>query len=386
MAERPGNMPIVVGLSGNVIDSALQSGGFDGIGVYTAALEGALRAAGVGTRRVGSASLVGLRLRMPADADVRLRVPLVPAIAWSALTGMAAPFSRALEGAIDVYHCTDYRTPRLSRTPVVTTLYDAIPFAHPEWGNPRLRGVKNWLLRTAAANAARVIAISAAAVDELVEHYRVERARVRVVHLGVAAHWFDTPSERAQEQAGRLDLAPGYFLFVGTLQPRKNVAALLEAYDRLPAAVQAAHQLVIVGRYGWGVPEVRDALRARRAGKRVVWLDYVDREVLHAVYRNAGAFVFPSLAEGFGLPVLEALASGLPVVASDLPVVREVAGDHALLCRATDVDALGNAMNEALGVARSAAADARRQAWARRFDWLTCAARTIEVYREVLGR
>jgi glycosyltransferase involved in cell wall biosynthesis len=206
------------------------------------------------------------------------------------------------------------------------------------------------------------------------------------VHLGVAADWFEAPPARACAKARELGLERGYFLFVGTLQPRKNVTALLEAYDRLPKSVQSAHQLVIVGRYGWGVPELRDALRARRAAHRVVWLEYVEREVLHAVYRDAGAFVFPSLAEGFGLPVLEALASGLPVVASDLPVVREVADDHALLCVPGDVDSLCNAMSEAIGAARGAVADAGRQAWARRFDWQTCAARTIAVYREVLRR
>lgn len=386
MAERSVNAPIVVGLSSNVIDSALSAGSPDGIGVYTAALERALRDAGVTVRRVGAPRLGALRLRSPVEADITLPLPLVPVLAWSAITGMAAPFDRRLEGAIDVYHCTDYRTPRLRRTPVVTTLYDAIPLMRPEWGSARLRGIKNWLLRSSAATADRVIAISAAAVDELVEHYRVDRARVRVVHLGVSDDWFEQPAAEAYERLRGLGLVPGYFLFVGTLQPRKNVMALLEAYEALPAAVRAAHQLVIVGKYGWGVQDVRAALEKRRGGGRVLWLEYVDRELLRAVYRNAGVFVFSSLAEGFGLPVLEALASGLPVVASDLPAIREVAVDHATLVPPGDVEALRHAMNDAVGNARTTAADAARQAFARRYDWRTCATRTIDVYREALVR
>jgi alpha-1,3-rhamnosyl/mannosyltransferase len=266
----------------------------------------------------------------------------------------------------------------------VTTLYDAIPLMRPEWANPRLRRTKNWLLRAAAANADRVIAISGAAVAELVEHYRVDRARVRVVHLGVAKDWFEAPSPEVREHALRLGLQPGYFLFVGTLQPRKNVSALLQAYDRLPADVRAERQLVIVGKYGWGAESLRVDLEARRTSNRVRWLEYLDRDLLRAVYRDAGVFVFPSLAEGFGLPVLEALASGVPVVASDLPVVREVADEFALLAPTGDVDALADAMAKAVHISRAPEADAQRQAWARRFDWRTCAERTIDVYREVV--
>jgi len=385
MVERPAPAPIVVGLSSNVIDPALRPGGPDGIGVYTAALERALRDAGAVTRRVGAPQLLGSRLRSPSVADIRSSVPFGAAITFSALLGASAPIARALEGAIDVYHCTDYRTPRLRRTPVVTTLYDAIPFAHPEWGNPTLRRTKNWLLRAAAANAQRVIAISAAAVDDVVEHYRVDRACVRVVHLGVADHWFDEPSDEARAQARDAGLTPGYFLFVGTIQPRKNVMALVDAYERLPPDVRASRQLVIVGRYGWGAEQVRDALARRRAAGRVVWLEYVERDLLRALYRDAGAFVFPSLAEGFGLPVLEALASGLPVAASDLPAVREIAGGHATWFDAHDIDALSDAMHRVTGAERTMAANAARQAWAKRYDWHSCAMRTMEVYRELVA-
>jgi glycosyltransferase involved in cell wall biosynthesis len=230
-----------------------------------------------------------------------------------------------------------------------------------------------------------VIAISQAAAEEIELHYRVPRDRIRVVHLGVAEEWFqEAPAAAARAESALLpELQPGYFLFVGTLQPRKNVATLLQAYDRLDPRIRAERQLVIAGRYGWGAEPLRRELERRRADKRVLWLDYVDQDALRRLYREAAAFIFPSLAEGFGLPVLEALASGVPVVASDLPAVREAANDHAIFTSPHDPDALADAMRCALSVDRSAPADAGRRAWARRFDWRTCAQRTCAVYREV---
>lgn len=384
MGQRSADRPLVVGFSSNVVDPTLHGGRLDGIGVYTDALQRALRSVGVETRRIGAPFFSGRGLKMPQNADTRLRMPLVPSMAWSALTGRAAPLWHEAERAIDIYHATDYRVPKLRRTPVVATLYDAIPLMRPDWGNPRLRALKNWLLRAGAANADRVIAISSAAVEDVVRCYRVQRDRVRVVHLGVGDEWFDEPPARAREAVRRFDgLRSGFLLFVGTLQPRKNLALLIQAYDRLESAIKAEHQLVIVGKYGWGVEDLRRVLEARRADKQILWLEYVERDVLRALYRDAAAFVFPSLAEGFGLPMLEAFASGLPVVASDIPSLREVAGGCAILTSPVDVDAVADAMTQALGAARSECAARARRERARSFDWRNCAAQTLDVYREL---
>ncbi len=377
----------VIGLSSNVVDAELGSGQFDGIGVYTVALEQALRRIGVATCKVGAPVLRGLRLKWPTGSQVNLPVPLALAIAWSSLTGTAIASGAAVRQSIDLYHCTDYRVPRLARIPVVATLYDAIPIMHPQWANPRLRSAKNWLLKAGAANADLVIAISAAAADQVERYYRVHSERIRVVHLGVADEWFQVPPAKARQAArDACGVDAGYFLFVGTLQPRKNLATLLDAYQRLSPALRAARRLIIVGKYGWGAQDERRRLKALAAAGQVRWLEYVDGQVLRALYRAAGACVFPSLAEGFGLPVLESLASGVPVVASDIEAVREVAGDHALLTPPRDARALADAMAAALELPRDAATDGARQAWARTYSWERCAAGTREVYREVLGR
>lgn len=379
----PPETDLVVGISSNVLEAAGPLSRPDGIGVYTRELEAALVANGVCVRRIGSPVRVGYRFAWPQHGSTAFRLPLPWLAAASTLTRRPLPFAEAARG-IDVYHATDRVVPRLERTPVVATMYDAIPMAHPEWANARLRHVKNWLLRDWARHADVIIAISEAAIPELVEHYGIAPDRIRVVPLGVNDRWFERPAESAIAPVlSKYDLYAGYFLHVGTLQPRKNLDALIDAYERLPADVRDERQLVLVGKYGWGAAALRARLEALRPARRIVWLDYVTPDELLALYAAAGVFVFPSLAEGFGLPLLEALAMGLPAIASDLPALTEVAGGHAIHVSPHDVDALGDAMAQAHVCSGDENARERRRSYARRFRWSTCARLTLDIYRSV---
>jgi alpha-1,3-rhamnosyl/mannosyltransferase len=402
---------LTIGLSANVVAPELTAGRLDGIGTYTLALERELAALGIGVTRIRSPRLLrslatGGASAPGRTAEVEFGVRLPAAIAMSALTGRAAIGASRVERAIDLYHATDYQVPRLRRVPVVATLYDAIPLRHPEWANARWRRAKNWLLRRSAGNADRIIAISQAGAQEVIEHYGVARDRVRVVPLGVDARWFQAPArEAAHATLARRGLRPGFFLFVGTLQPRKNVGALLSAHDRLPRDIRDEHQLVIAGKLGWRADALHADLLRRRESGRVRWLDYVPTEELAHLYAAACALVFPSLAEGFGLPVLEGLAAGTPVITSDLPALREAGGEVVTYVPPGDEDALAGAMiaaarhTESPGAQRvharapSAGAEGEssaasvvqaRQRHAERFTWRACAERTLAVYREVL--
>jgi len=375
---------LVVGLSSNVLASHGAALRPDGIGTYTRELEHALTSEGALVRRVGAPVRNGVRLARPAGAALYFPLPLPLLIAAASLR-MSAPMSGAIRRGIDVYHATDYMVPRLARTPVVATLYDAIPLAHPQWANPRLRRTKNWLLREGARSADLVIAISHAAADDVVEHYRIPRERIRVVPLGVNGRWFESPQPAAIEAAlARHRLRRGYVLHVGTLQPRKNVDALVSAYERLPESLRRERQLVLVGKYGWAAQALRKRLAALKANEQIVWLDYVARDDLHALYYAAGMFAFPSLCEGFGLPVLEALACGLPVVASDLPALREVAGAFATWVEPGNVDALAEAIEKLHVADAGVSARGLRRAHARGFSWQRCARMTLTVYRELM--
>ena len=377
---------LVVGLSSRVLETTARLGRPDGIGVYTEQLRTALIREGVQVRPIGSVLGVG-QLAMPTKDVVRgFALPLPYLAVAASMTRTSVRLARDVEREIDVYHATDYVVPRLSRKPVVATIYDAIPLAHPEWANPRLRGLKNWLLRDWVRGADAVIAISHAAVDELVEHYRIERSRIHVVPLGVSETWLTPPhGALVDDVLVKHALARGYYLHVGTLQPRKNIDALIDAYLGLPKHIREARQLVIVGKYGWNVEALRRRLLALRPNGRIIWLDYVPLPDLLALYAAAGAFVFPSLAEGFGLPVLEALAVGLPVIASDLAALREVGASRVRYVTPGDIDALCEAMTKLHDTSDCADVVAARRAYAATFGWGRCARETINVYRSVSG-
>jgi alpha-1,3-rhamnosyl/mannosyltransferase len=383
--------PLVVGLSSGVLEcpsgGGRPDGGIrpDGIGTYTRELGRHLAQLGVDVRHVGSPRRSGWRLLRPTPATSSFPLPVTWLGAASSALRIPTPGGRRVAAGIDIYHATDLVVPRLLRTPVVATVYDAIPIANPQWTSPRLRRAKNWLLRDWVGRADLVIAISHAAVADLVTHFDLPRERIRVVPLGVDDAWFDQPDAGEIVSVLRQhSLAPGYFLHVGTLQPRKNLDHLVSAYERLSAGIRRRRQLVLVGKYGWAAEDLRGRLAALRKESRVLWLDYLPQREVRALYAAAGVLVFPSLAEGFGLPVLEAMAAGVRVIASDLAALREVAAGHATFIDAGSIDALAAAMTGADAADDAPAARMERRRHARRFDWRQTAAQTIEVYRELV--
>lgn len=376
--------PLRVGISVTVLEGPATQLQLDGIGAYTREL---MAAYALRDDIVPVPLVIGPRAaRHASSAAVVLPHPVMIASAVSWMTGVDFRGARRLAEHVDVVHATDYRIPRLRRTPVCATLFDAIPLRHPDWANPRLRRMKNFLMRKSARWADHVIAISQAMVPELVEYYGIDRQRITVTSLGVDARWFvREPASRVAAVQSRYSLKPGYLLFVGTLQPRKNIGRIVEAFGRLPAPIADGRQLVIAGKAGWRSEELVATLRAAAADGRVRWLDYVDADDMRALYQGAAAFVFPSLYEGFGLPVLEAFASGIPVVTSTTTSLPEVAGDAALLVNPTNVDALAGAIasiiDDSMLADRLRAAGLER---ARAYTWARCAAETNAVLRTLV--
>ncbi|HWJ94304.1 MAG TPA: glycosyltransferase [Telluria sp.] len=235
---------IHVGLGTTMVEPGLTNGRLDGIGVYTQALMRHLPRAGCAVdpyswpRPFGASDAISVGYAMPQSFEAASLVDLV------------TPGVHRVHMPADVCHVTDYRIVRMD-CPVVATLHDALPIKYPQWCSPRLRGVKNWLQKKAAQKADHVIALSHFAVDELVQCFGVDERRVSVVPCGVDDEWLLAPDPQAVAATlAALGLAPGYFLFVGTLQPRKNVERLLDAWLGLPAAVKAGRALVIVGAPG----------------------------------------------------------------------------------------------------------------------------------------
>jgi glycosyltransferase involved in cell wall biosynthesis len=289
---------------------------------------------------------------------------------------------------IDVFHGLDQSgIPLFSKAgKSVVTIHDVIPLVLP-WAFP-LR--HRWVLSTALARirkqAEMVIVPSTAAADDVVRYLQVERERISVIPMGCDAR-FQPVAEpaRAAAMQRRYDLPRRYILFVGTLEPRKNVKTLLQAFAMLLAETpQDDLALVIAGGNGWGREDYLAAVETLGLRDRVRFTGFVEDDLLPELYRGALLFVYPSLYEGFGLPVLEAMACGTPVITSNRASLPEVAGDAALLVDPTRPEALAAAMTSIIsnGELRQGLR-AKGLARARAFTWDGVAEQTVAIYRAV---
>jgi alpha-1,3-rhamnosyl/mannosyltransferase len=367
-----------VGLSTSVLDPNYNNGRPDGMSVCTRHLLSGLSRQG---HQVEQYSFSGVEHATPGQQ----RFP--HSFAVMAGLGIATGGRNRIAPPVDIFHVTDYHVVPM-RCPVVATLYDAIPMVFPEMASPRFRRFKNFVLRQAAGFADHVIAISHYSVAELVEHFEVPESQISVVHCGVGSEWLSPLSEAAwRETLLRRGLCYGYYLFVGILQPRKNLERVIKAHDLLPTELRKERPLVVVGKAGWHCEALLDKLASKQSLGEARWLNDVHglTELRH-LYAGAGVFVFPSLYEGFGLPVLEAFASGLPVVTSSTTSLPEVSGGVGFEVDPTSVEDIAQAMqNGLIESERQWRIPAGRER-AAQMNWDACVEGTFAVYRKVLGK
>ena len=273
----------------------------------------------------------------------------------------------------------------------VVTVHDLgfhyYPEAHTLFQNLYLR----WSTRYNARTATRVVADSIATRNDLVRYYRIPDERVEVVYPG-RDETLGPVRDPGTLQAvrARYGLSEPYLLYVGTLHPRKNLVRLVQAFAALtnamaagPAGLKAEPQLVLAGQKGWLYEEIFDQVRKLDLVDRVVFTGYMPDADLPALLSGAAAFVFPSLYEGFGLPVLEAMACGTPVICSDVSSLPEVAGEAAVQVDPLDVEALAEAMHRVISDAELRATLVERGCeQVQRFSWQRCASQVLQVLED----
>lgn len=284
-------------------------------------------------------------------------------------------------GKVDVAHSP---SPLLlpSRGKKVVTLHDLYFLTHPQHTKAEIRRDYVSLVKRHVAAADAVLAVSNATADAAYEHLRVPKDRIRVCSED-AAPIYDRPARR-QELADIDSLIPNpFFLYVGTIEPRKNLPALLKAFDTLSRADDET-MLVIAGGRGWGTGEFDEQMEQLRTRDRIWISGYRDRRFLRALYHRATALVMPSHCEGFGLPLVEAMACGCPLIVANNTALPEVAGDAALYWNSDDAEELAGLMvqmrdDEPLRKELIAKGGNRRK----EFSWKRSAEHVLKLYEDI---
>ena len=354
--------------------------GRTGVGYYTEhLLRHAAAQADGDTITVISNRAVETTEPLPAHVSTLVVPSMLPRLLW--MQAHAPRILRRIKA--DVVHFTNGMMPLASPVPTVVTIHDMSLTMYPAC-HPRRRVLLNRpLVNLAARRADAVITVSEAAKQDIVRIYGLEPARVHVVHEAAAPSFgvIHDPFElrRVRERYG---LAERFILYVGTIEPRKNLPTLIEAFARRRIAGDLPHQLVCAGPYGWLSDDIDDQIDRLRVRDAVRFTGYVPFADLPAIYNLAELFVFPSVYEGFGLPVIEAMACGTPVVIGSVAALTEVAGDAAVRVDPLEVEALSAAI-VALASSREQREElsSRGLARARSFSWERAAAETLNVYR-----
>ena len=334
--------------------------------------------------------------KQEAGVDLLRRATIcrLPFGKWITKTGWqelrVGPPLETFTGDLDLYHSPNYLLPPLRRAKGIVTIHDLANLVYPQYTDPGMAGWFDEAVRSSIERAARVITISESTRGELIDRLGISADNIEVIYNGVSERFapVDEPSVLATVRR-RYGVEGPFILSVGSIDPRKNLQRLLEAYSILQQDRTITHKLLLIGeRRRWLSEDLFQRVEALDASRSVAFLGYVPEEDLPALISLADVFAFPSLYEGFGIPPLEAMACGTPVVASNAPAMPEVLGDAALLVDPLDVAALADALRRVL-VDRELRAELveRGLERSRRFTWANAAKKYLEVYEKVsLGR
>jgi glycosyltransferase involved in cell wall biosynthesis len=286
----------------------------------------------------------------------------------------------------DVFHAPHYVLPVAVRSRSVVTIHDCIHLMFPQYlPNRAAYAYARSAMWSAAKRSDRILTVSEASKRDILHFFNVPPEKIAVVYNGIDERfWIQPSTEEIARVRERFQLDHGFVLYAGTIKPHKNLVRLIEAFAALRKGEFEELKLLIIGDEISKLPALRRAVHMYKLHKHVRFLGFLPDETLAALYRLAAVFVFPSLYEGFGLPPLEAMASGTPVVTSNVSSLPEVAGDAAILVDPYDVSSIVDGVRRVL--TDPLIADELRKKGltrARDFSWERSVARTHDIYRQV---
>lgn len=294
--------------------------------------------------------------------------PLPPALAEPLFNGPPRLNIELFTGNLDVLHTSDWLEPR-ARCPKVTVVHDLAMFKFPDVAHPKILSVHRRKLYLAKRESSQIIAVSQSTKNDLVQILGFDPEKVTVIYESASPIFRPVTERKELEKYG---IRGKYLLALGTREPRKNLTRVIDAFTSLDLPETS---LVIVGKFGWG--------ENLKPVKNVIIAGYIPQEDLPAIYSASEVFVYPALYEGFGLPVLEAMSCGVPVVTSNVSSLPEVAGDAAVKIDPNDSESIALGIKKAIAESESFKAKGFEQS--KRFSWSETARQTLSVYNYVTG-
>lgn len=286
------------------------------------------------------------RIRQFCDVTTELRPARFSPLLYRAMTNIVpVPYSAFFGNWADITHFFNYIVPPAVHGKAVVTVHDMVVRAYPETMRTRTRLMLETGLSRSMARADAIVTDSDFSRREIAKYYPQFAEKVHVVPCGVDTERFQPASdEKIAEVRKKFALDTPYFLYLGTLEPRKNLVRLIEAYSLLRSDRGDCPELVLAGGKGWGYENIFEIVHMLHLEQHVKFLDYVPSADMAALYSGAFAFVFPSIYEGFGMPPLEAMACGTPVLTSKAASLPEAVGKAAVLVNPNDIEAIEHGM------------------------------------------
>ena len=288
----------------------------------------------------------------------------------------------------DIYHFTRYILPNNIKGKVILNIYDLVFEKYVETMESKNRESFKRSFYKSVKRADQIITISESSKNELVEILKVPENKIHIVQPGIDFQKFNTKnSEVTKNVILKYSLPEDYILYLGTLEPRKNISSIIRAYGSLRNNNKITEKLVIAGKKGWLFSEIFDLIKSLDLGNEVILTDYVDESDKPAIYQNAKLFVFPSLYEGFGMPILEAMAAGIPVITSNTSAMPEVVGDAAILVNPLSIEEISEAMLELMNNDKlSNELISKGFDQCKKFTWSNSANKLVEIYKKYGGQ
>lgn len=294
-----------------------------------------------------------------------------------------------LKEKVEVLHSPNSVSPLLTRPgcKTVITVNDMLPFVFPQLHPGTYSNFIRMSLPPAMAKADKIITYSQAVKKDIQNICHIPEEKIEVIYLGLEPrHKIITDLDRIEAVKCKYGLPDRFVLFIGTLEPRKNVTRLIIAFSK-SKEIRATHKLVLAGQEGWLSESIFETVRNSGLAGDVIFTGYIQEDDLPSLYNAADLFVFPTLYEGFGLPLLEAMACGIPIVASNTSSIPEIVGDAALLVDPYSVEDIARGMERALLDSNLRAMLVQKGLErVKQFSWQTTSEKTLKVYQQVAGQ